>query len=534
MRKRDMPFMFQMMLFTSGLICLSLLITGLLIGYNQTLETKRSLANKASLSASHFARMPIVIESLERGKADETLHTIAEEIRAKNDLQYIVVMNMEGIRLTHPVPERIGQHFVGGDVDDVLEGKRYTSEAVGTLGPSMRAFEPIYNQEGIQIGAVSVGISTKVINQAVWDSLKVTVLGTIFSLGIGLIGSYILARKLKKTLFNLEPQEIAHRMEEREAMLYSVSEGVIAINADYQIIIANPPAEAMLRRAGYRGNMLYQKIMDVWPELSLEELLTEKKAVSDKPVCFGNLEMITNSVPVMVDTKYVGALVTFRDRNELDTIMKKLSGVESYAHTLRMQTHEFMNKLHIIGAMVYTESYEELEEYIDSLSAIYQQETGIISAHIDDVAIAGYLLTQLERLEQLQIDVDIQGEHKWPNITDPIAVDRWITIIGNSLENAVDAMVGQKEKKITFLFDVMDGHLFYEIQDNGKGFDVRQLPSILEKGYSTKGLNRGYGMTIMVNAIKAGKGSYQIQSEIGTGVCLQVKLPYPSDEQKGE
>lgn len=525
--------MFQMMLFTSGLICLTLLVTGLLIGYNQATGTKESLADKASLSASHFARMPIVADALEKGEADENLRSIAAEIREGNDLQYIVLMNMEGIRLTHPVPERIGEHFVGGDIDEVFEGKSYTSEAVGTLGPSMRAFEPIYNQDGIQIGAVSVGISTEVINKAVWDSLKVTILGTVLSLVLGLTGSYFLAKRLKRTLFNLEPQEIAYMMVEREAMLDSVSEGVIAINADNQIIIANPSAEMMLERAGYQGNIIGEKIKDVWPELSLEVFVNDEKAIYDKAVDFGDLELITNSVSFKVDKNNVGALVTFRDRNELDALMKKLSGVESYAHTLRMQTHEFMNKLHIIGAMVYTESYEELAEYVDSLSMIYQRETGIISAHIDDVAIAGYLLTKLERLEQQQIDVAIQGENKWPSFADPITVDRWITIIGNSLENAVEAMTGQKEKKITLIFDVIDGELFYEIRDNGKGFNVEELPSLLEKGYSTKGWNHGYGMTIMINAIKSGNGHYHIQSEIGAGVCLQIKMPFERKEEEG-
>ncbi|GEN88781.1 ATP-binding protein [Oceanobacillus sojae] len=532
MRKKDLPLMLQMMLFTSGLICFTLLVTGILIGYNQASETKEALADKASLSASHFARMPIVVDALEKGEAGESLRSIAAEVRESNDLQYIVLMDMKGIRLMHPVPERIGEHFVGGDVDAVLEGQRYTSEAVGTLGPSMRAFEPVYNQEGTQIGAISVGISTKVINQAVWDSLKITILGTVLSLGLGLTGSYFLARRLKKTLFDLEPQEIAYMIEEREAMLDSVSEGVIAINADHQIIIANPSSGFMLERAGYHGNIIGEKIIDVWPELSLEVLLNGEKAVYDKSVRFGNAEMITNSVSFKVDKNGVGALVTFRDRNELDAIMKKLSGVESYAHTLRMQTHEFMNKLHIIGAMVYTESYEELAEYVDSLSQIYQRETGMISAHIDDVAIAGYLLTKLERLEQLQIDVDIQGENKWPSLSDPTAVDRWITIIGNSLENAVDAMVGQKEKKITLVFDVFGEALFYEIRDNGAGFNVENLPSILEKGYSTKGLNRGYGMTIMINAIKAGNGTYHIQSKIGAGTCLQIKVPYEHNDEE--
>lgn len=83
------------------------------------------------------------------------------------------------------------------------------------------------------------------------------------------------------------------------------------------------------------------------------------------------------------------------------------------------------------------------------------------------------------------------------------------------------------------IFDVFDGELFYEIRDNGEGFDVEDLPSILEKGYSTKGLNRGYGMTIMINAVKAGNGNYHIQSEIGAGVCLQITMPYEWNDKEG-
>lgn len=87
-------------------------------------------------------------------------------------------------------------------------------------------------------------------------------------------------------------------------------------------------------------------------------------------------------------------------------------------------------------------------------------------------------------------------------------------------------------KKITLVFDVFGEALFYEIRDNGAGFNVENLPSILEKGYSTKGLNRGYGMTIMINAIKAGNGTYHIQSKIGAGTCLQIKVPYEHNDEE--
>lgn len=531
MRKRSLPLTYQMMLFSIGLICLTLLVMGLVIGYGQAVQTKEALASKASLSASHFARMPLVAEALEAGKASEELRALAKSIRESHQLQYIVIVDMEGIRLTHPVEERIGQHFVGGDVADVLEGKTYTSEAVGTLGPSMRAFEPVFHQ-GRQIGAVSVGISTEFIEGAVWESIRSTFFGTAISLMLGLLGSYVLASRLKQTLFNLEPREIAKMMQERVAMLESVGEGIVAVNADQTIIITNRAAEQLLRTAGYHGSLEGEPISRVWPDLTLDTQITNKEAVYDQVVQLGQLEMMTSSVPVIVDEECVGALVTFRDRNELDAVMKKLSGVESYAHTLRMQTHEFMNKLHIISAMVYTESYDELKDYVEHLSLNYQKETGRISAHIDDVAIAGFVLTQIERLEHSKITIELRGTRKWPTLDDPVMVDRWITIIGNSLENAVEAMVGQTHKQVELTFEVENGQLVYQLRDNGRGFPQESLPFLLEKGVSTKGMNRGYGMSIMIKAIEAADGSFHVASEPGVGTIFRVSMPITTYKNK--
>ncbi|WP_059103134.1 ATP-binding protein [Shouchella shacheensis] len=523
MRKTTLPLRYQMMLYSSGLICLALLVTGVMIALSQADQTREALASQARLSASHFAETPLVAEALATEGAHEELRQLAEDVRVQNGLQYIVVMNMEGIRLTHPVPERVGQHFVGGDVQEVLQGQTYTSEAVGTLGPSMRAFQPVYD-DGVQVGAVSVGISTEVIDGAVWDSQRMVFIGTGVSLALGIIGSYFLARRLKKTLRGLEPKEISQLVQEREAMLEGVREGIMATDAKGEIVVANKTATTILKRAGYTATVTGERIENVWPSLSLDSQLASKEAAYDEQKHLGELEMVASRVPVIVDGHCVGALVTFRDRNELSALMKKLTGVETYAQTLRAQTHEFMNKLHIIGAMVYTESYEELADYVESLSLVYQRDTGRIAEHMEDVTIAGYLLTQLERFEQAGVEVTLFGK-KWPRLEHPTLMDTWITVMGNSLENAYEAMLGKEQKALKLTFDQEEDELVYTIEDNGEGFSEADLPLLIQKGYSTKGPHRGYGLSIMANAIHEADGSYDVSSTPGQGTVLQVRLP---------
>lgn len=241
-------FQYRMMLITSLLLLVTLLLAGLLIAQSQANQTRESLEQQAMLSATHLAVNPLVISALVSDEPNTELSEIAARLREDNDLLYIVIMDMDGIRLTHPTAEQVGERFVGDDVHAVLaNGDRYTSEEVGTLGPSMRAFHPVMNGEN-QIGAISVGISTQRIEDSIFQSQQIVFIATGVSMLIGAAGAYLLALRLKRTLHNLEPEAIAQRLKEREAMLESVQEGVIATDNEGTIIVMNEAATRALEK----------------------------------------------------------------------------------------------------------------------------------------------------------------------------------------------------------------------------------------------------------------------------------------------
>ncbi len=202
--------------------------------------------NRVLSIATQVAQDPEIVEAFKLADPSKRIQPIAEKVRMLTSTSYVVVFNMETIRYSHPVPERIGQHFVGGDEQEALKGKRYVSQARGTLGLSLRAFVPILDTEGKQIGVVSVGqlvSDLEMENEKVTSILKIAL---TVSLLVGAMGAFLLSRNIKSTLFGLEPEEIATVLQERNIILSSIKEGVLAVDRESRVILMNENAKTLL------------------------------------------------------------------------------------------------------------------------------------------------------------------------------------------------------------------------------------------------------------------------------------------------
>ncbi|KKK38976.1 histidine kinase [Mesobacillus campisalis] len=510
----------QVMLFSSLVVLLSLMTLSLFMGYKLASQTKDSLAEQVKMSASHLAHNPLVRDALMAGETNQTLMNVVEEIRTESDLLYIVVMDNNKIRFTHPVPERIGRTFVGTDAGRVFEGETYVSENVGTLGRSMRAFHPVSDDEGNQIGAVSVGISTDKIAAAVFNQQLILILVTAISLIIGLVGAWLLANKIKKTLNGMEPKEIALAIQERDSMLESVDDGILAINNQGEVLLVNQTAKQFLRRTGYQGEFERTPVQLIWPELKLQAT----SAFYNQAVKKGDVETVVTCVPMYVNEQCVGALATFKERSHLNEMMRQLAGAEVYARSLRSETHEFMNKLHIIQAMVETESYLELQDYIEDLSERYHLKTASAASDVaklvEDVSIAHFLTKKISWMEQMGVRVHLQSGIPWPSMNANL-IDVWVTVIGNTFENAWEAMQHKDDKQLTLTLKQAGGVLRYVIEDNGIGFSANE-PDFK----STKRGDHGYGLDNIKKKLQPLNGTLDILSEKERGTIITVHIPY--------
>ncbi|MGG5252500.1 DcuS/MalK family sensor histidine kinase [Neobacillus sp. SM06] len=508
----------------------SLLITDLLISSRVASQTEENQAENAANIARMVAHNPLVIEAMSGQRNQKDIQTFANEMKKVTNVYFIVVMDMNGIRKSHPDPKMVGKRFIGGDEGTVLKGKEYASISKGSLGPSLRYFTPIKDKSGKQIGAVAVGISLDNVKIAVNKSRMGIFIGTIIGLLIGVLGAVILARYLKKILLGLEPFAIAKLLEERSAMLQSVHEGIVAVDQESKITLVNRAAIKLFERAGLRGNPIGIKIDQYIPSTRLSDLLKTGKVDLDEEQNLNGLTILTNRVPVIVKSKVVGAIATFRDKTEIQVLAEQLTGVRTYADALRAQTHEFMNKLHVIMGMIHMGNDEKLIEYINKMVDHRKNEIGFVTKKFKDPVLAGFLIGKMSYAREAGAECLISCDQPIPLPDHTDVTHEMITIIGNLIDNAIAAVANCDVKKIAVNFDFADDILTIEVKDSGEGISEGLQNQIFEKGFSTNGENRGIGLYLVSQSLKKLAGEIILSSKPGKGTVFTVFLPYNKAE----
>ncbi len=514
-----------------GVVAVALLVTNVLITRHITATVETSIGGNAADIARIVAKSPPVIASLTGGRDAPEIQLFVEDIRRATNVEFIVVFDMDGIRKTHPNPAIIGQHFVGGDEEAVLRaGREYISIAKGTLGLSLRAFTPVLDPSGRQVGAVSVGILLHDVEREIARTHSIIYLAVGVGLLVGVAGALLLAANIKKTMFGLEPFAIARLVEERNAMLQSVREGVLAVDKDARITVVNDEAQRILRKAGIDGDLIGSEVAGRVANTRLQEVLASGEVELDREQSINGVEVLTNRMPIKVAGEVVGAIATFRDKTEIRLLAEQLSGIRIYAEALRAQTHEFMNKLHVILGMVRMECYDQLAAYITDIAQARRSEASAVTAQIRDPVLAGFILGKHSRARELGVELVVTPASSLPAPADQEIVHELITIVGNLIDNALDAVADAGCKRVELGFAVAGGGLTITVADSGPGIDPEVGDGIFAKGYSTKAADRGLGLYLVACGLERLGGRIAVSAGDGGGACFTVTMPYQAAE----
>lgn len=511
-------------------VIFSLLVTDILISHNVERTTEDSQAEKAKTIAHIVANDSIVIDGL-TGKADITaIQTYTNRILKNTGVQFIVVMDMNGIRKSHPNPQKIGHHFIGGDEGPALKGKEHVSLAEGTLGISMRVFVPVFSETGEQLGAVAVGISADNVKERVKESRHIIYIGVGVGVLVGIIGAILLARHIKKSLFGLEPHRIAKILEERNTMLQSVKEGIIAVDKEANVTLINNEAKRLFKKSGLEEDFIGKDVELYMPNSRIKEVLqTGEVQLNEEQNIYG-ITIVTNRVPLYVKGEIVGAIATFRDKTEIRKLAEELTGIRLYAEALRAQSHEFMNKMHVVLGLTHMKQYEELQKYISGMVLEHQYEIGGIMKRIKSPVFAGFLLGKLSYAREKNIKLIISEDSYMPEIEDESITHELITIVGNLIDNALEAVANCEKKQVEVEIQYGDT-LIITVQDTGKGIQ-EEIGALFTKGYSTKGDNRGYGLYLVTESIQRINGEIHVYSLVGKGTTITIEIPKGRDERQ--
>ena len=395
-----------------------------------------------------------------------------------------------------------------------------------------RAFGYVKDADDKIVGYVVTGYSDDVLKNSAIDSIIFLLIMTAFGLSVGILGAIYLARHVKKILFGLEPEAIAAMLQERNIILDSVREGVITIDDKGMITLVNIEAENLLKDASIVDTdvLVGKHIKDVLKNIQFDSILNEGKIITNAGVKLGDTLFIITSVPLMLNDKIIGAVFTFRKKSVVEELANQLTGFKNYSTALRAQTHEFMNKMHVIMGLIEMKAYDELKTFTKEVAYNRQSEVSYIVTRMKDITLAGFILGKISRSRELDIDFSLSDESELRNELEVPSVHDLVLIVGNIVENAFDALANFDGERIVSLSILdFDKEIVITVEDSGPGMDEEALKNIFTRGYSSKGKGHGYGLYLVKQSIDNLEGSIDVESAEGEGTTFTVRLPIKRD-----
>jgi len=434
----------------------------------------------------------------DRALAAAPLERIAADTWAHTGALYVVVTDDTGIRLAHPQLGRLGE-MVSTDPSAALHGSEVVVQQRGTLGESVRAKVPVRQPDSDQVvGEVSVGISTAAVHEQLLRDLRRAGVLAGFALLAGVLGSMLLARRWHGLTLGLQPPELAELVREQAAVLHGIGEGVVAVDTRWRTTVVNDEARRLLGIDGTAGTGV--------DELGLTPRIAEVfRAAQARPVpaAVGDRLLVVTARTVSREGRELGAVLSVRDRTDVESLTRQLDAVQSMSTVLRAQRHEFANRLHLLSGLLHGGRAHEASQYIDEL--LGSGPLGAALPGMDalrDPYLQAFLAAKAAHARESGVELRL-GPNTWvdANLVAPVDVT---TVLGNLLDNAIEAArVGAPlASRVVEVELVQEGStLHIAVADSGAGVPDDLLESIFAEGVSTRADNgapggRGVGLAL--------------------------------------
>ena len=490
---------------------------GIVTYYQVKNSVETQMGNNAMDLAVTIASIDIIEETLATSKDYEIVQKTIESFRKKTRFQYIIVMDMKGIKYSYPYGNSLGKKYADGGEKQVLtKGESYVARDRNVLISATRAFVPIY-YKGEQVGAVLVGLLTATVYAELSNYLFNLKIGIVAALLMGIIAAVLLANTIKKSIFGLEPKEIALLLGQRDLILQNLKSGIIAIDKDGKVILFNKVAKEILKLEDEDiGKSVANLNLNYTDEMM--EVLRTQEAVYNQEIKMRHDKTLMCSHTLLKNHKeeIIGVVSSFQDLTEVKHMAEELTGIKKMTSALRAQNHEFMNKLHTISGLIQLEEYNEAVEYISHISKLRGEVSDILSKRIKNVHIAGLLLAKYNKATEAKISVEIDANSYLDKIPENITVDEICSVIGNLIENSIEELVKFENGKIYIRLNSNNESLRIRIQDNGPGISENIIDKVLVRGFTTKTGNRGFGLSIVNQIIDYAGGDINILQDNGT------------------
>ena len=502
-------------------LALILGIAGTLI--NIHFETEKRDQNLQNV-AEAIARSPMLNTkgSTDIAAVSEYLDTLKETLE---DIDVISIVNNDGIRLYHSNHSLIGTRY-DGNIPEFANRSAgyYTVDENGPSGSQRRAYAAIYDEGGEPVGFVMAIMLMKNIKVETFQMLFIFLMITVVAILIELIIAGELSGKVKKRLMGYEPDVFTAMYKMRDNILETLEEGILAVDENGVIQFANNSAVRMLCD-DTKTTIVGQNIETLGDEILSH---TVKKGDKEFNVSLAKADIILDRVPVKEDEHVIGAIAVLHNRAEYTKLMEDLSGTRYLVDSMRANNHDFTNKLHVILGLIQMEMYNEASSYIQNITMVQRENISKVMNAINEPAVAALLIGKIARASELNVSFVLREGCYYSSADMNLPSEMLITVIGNLLDNAFDAMNEngdyQAQKELMFGIYSKPGAVLITVDDTGSGISKEDIAHIFENGYSTKGEGRGTGLYQVKSMVENFGGKITVETQEGVGSSFSVSF----------
>ncbi|MEZ7003648.1 ATP-binding protein [Streptomyces sp. AD55] len=443
-----------------------------------------------------------------------------ERTRRATGALYVVVMDLRGIRWSHTDVRRVG-HRVSTDPSPPLHGHTVLEVDRGTLGTSARAKVPLRDSTGEVIGAVSVGIAYSGVQERLMAALPGLLRYAGAALTVGAGAAFLVARTLRRRTHGVSVADIVALLSEREAMLHAVREGVIALDRHERVRLVNDEASRLL---SLEEDAEGRDLKEVLPPGRSRDVLTGRVTGRDVLTVCENRVLIANRMP----TPDGGAVVTLRDRTEVELLGRELDSIKGLLDALRAQDHEHANRLHTVLGYLDLDMSERARDYVAGLTHARRASADDIAERVRVPMVSALLAGKSAVAAERGVTLRLSDRSQLPSRL--IDARDIVTVLGNLIDNALDVFGAHATQPAVEVEVFVEADtVVARVSDNGPGVPVDLRDTVFDEGWSTKEAphhrGRGLGLAMVRSLAERYGGTARIAARAGGGAVFTVTFP---------
>jgi len=497
-------------------------------GYAETEQRMLSVATA-------IAENPLVLEASRSADPSGLLQPYALRVTRDGGLDFITIMAPDRTRWTHPTASEIGRPYIG-TIGTALAGTAFTEVTTGTLGPSVRAVVPVVDDQGVVRALVAAGVKTSNLSIALSARLPAVLGLALALLSAGSVATWLLGRYLRRVTLGWGPEQLAQLFVYYDSVLHSVREGLVLVDLTGELVLYNDQAARLL---GIPAQPPGRAISPGSPTLAqlelpagLDALLGSGRSAVDEIHLTDTRVLVVSQQPALSPSAGIrhrstpmGWVATIRDHTELQSLGTELASMRTLSDALRAQTHEHANRLHTIVSLMELGRVPEALDFATKDLEVSQRLTDEMIGSVDEPVLSALLMGKFAQAAELGVTLTVAASGTLAD--SGLSVQDLVTVVGNLIDNALDAAAGgESPREVHLAVSSAGGDVVLEVSDSGPGVDPDAVADILRHGYSTKepGLHgRGLGLALVRQAVNRLGGTLTIERR--RGAVFTVTLP---------